>query len=138
MPRAEPSRIEWTEFCSGPNSSVWIHERCKKEIDDIPQKDRAKIQACMEEMYCTMESVGNIPKSKFNRNEGRHGSEKRLVQAFKSFQGRVYGVEGSIDGKRTFFASTAEIKKDNRADPAVLKRAAERISSVSEIKGAEV
>lgn len=129
---------EWNELFSGSNASVWVSARCLKEMLAFPAKDRAKIYACMSEMYCTMEDVSQIPTGKLNRNENRHGPKNRLVQAFKSYQCRVYGVEGSIQGKRAFFASCAIIKKDNKADRDTLKRAAERVDSVSQIKGAEV
>lgn len=129
MPPREPERLEWSRRFSGPNAEVWMHDRCAKEIVDL--ETRAKIEACMDKMYCQMERPELIPTSKLARNEGRHGPAKRLVQAFKSGNGRVYGVEGSIRGKRTFFAATAAVKKKRKADPEDLARAAERVASAA-------
>lgn len=129
----------WSKLYSGLNASVWVHKRCLKEMKDISSKDLAKIRATMEEMYCTMEEPGDISKERFNRSEGRHGPKDTLVQAFKAYQGRVYGVEGSIDGKRAFFASVAVVKKDNKADPDDLARAVDRVlETVDTIPGAKV
>jgi hypothetical protein len=96
-------------------------------------KARAKIEACMGKMYCQMERSDQVPPTKLNRNEGRHGPKKLLVQTFKSGQGRVYGVEGSIRGKRTFFAAVAAIKKKPKADPKDLSKAAERVATVPDV-----
>jgi hypothetical protein len=139
MASAETDDKTWSKWFGGPktNAEVWIHSKCRKELTDLDAKDRAKIEACMELMYCTFESPQDIPPKKFNRNEGRHGN--RLLQAFTEYQGRVYGAEGSINGKRTFFASYAAVKKKNKADPAVLKRAAERLGGVTDhVSGAVV
>jgi hypothetical protein len=94
-------------------------------------KQRAKIEA-MSKMYCQMERPEDIPSEKLNRNEGRHKVEEKeyRLQAFKNKQARVYGTEGSIRAKRTFFASCAAVKKTNKADPNELERAASRLVDV--------
>lgn len=129
MSRREPQNLTWSRRSTGPNAEVWMHERCIDEMKELG-KARAKIQACMDKMYCQMERSDQVPPAKLNRNEGRHGPNKLLVQAFKNGQGRVYGVEGSIRGKRTFFAALAVVKKKQKADPGDLSRAAERVASV--------
>lgn len=96
----------------------------------VEAKSAAKLQAVLTRMYCQY-GPDNIPggSERLNRNEGRHsvGGRKLMVWAFKDFQLRIYGVEGSVQGKRAFFASEVEPrKKKHGADPVQLKRAAER------------
>ena len=86
----------------------------------LPLRDQAKIQATMEKMYCTMENV-SIPPKKLNFDEGRHDGLQ--VWAFKEKQSRVYGVQGSINAKRTFFATNVAVKKAQKADPGDLSKA---------------
>src|SRR3954452_14271113 len=95
--KARPSAT-WAHRYSGPNAEVWMHEKCSEEIKDLGTA-QAPIEACMNKMYCKIENPASIPKSKLNRNEGRRGPKKLLIQAFKSKHGRVYGVEGSVHGK---------------------------------------
>ncbi len=63
-----------------------------------------------------------------------------MVWAFKHGQLRVYGVEGSVNGKRAFFASEVEPrKKQDGANQSQLKRAAERASELAKlINGAKL
>lgn len=139
MPSVESDDTEWVELFTGPNASVWVHNKCKKELEDLNTNDRAKIEACMKKMYCTMERPEDIPPSKLNPNEGRHSDGKReyRLQAFKSFQGRVYGAQGSINGKRTFFAACAAVKKRDRADTNEFERAVGRLrGAVETVPGA--
>lgn len=84
----------------------------------------------MNKMYCSVEKPSSIPKSKLNLNEGRHGPHKWMVQAFKNRHGRVYGIQGTVHGKRAFFAAVASEKKKGKADPADLERAAQRAADV--------
>jgi len=128
-PRDKVTATKWVQRFSGPNAQVWMHEKCREEIKDLGEA-RAPIEACMNKMYCQMENPNSIPKSKLNRNEGRHGARHLLVQAFKNKHGRVYGVEGSVRGKRAFFASLAGEKKKGKANPQDLERAAARVVDV--------
>lgn len=120
----------WTRLYNGPNADIWVHKRCLKEMEDLSAKDSAKIKATMSKTYCMMENPSQISPERLNRNEGRHGCLNLMVQAFKSHQGRVYGVEGSVYGNRVFFASSASVKKTDKADQDQLKRAAERAETV--------
>ena len=132
---------EWTLFCDGPVAEVWIHAKCREELADLGPKDRVKIEACMTDMYCQMENVGSIPAERLNRNEDRHkvGHEEVRLQAFKHFQGRVYGVQGNRRGKRAFFASCAAVKKKDRADARALEKAVRRLGSVPhQVAGATI
>jgi hypothetical protein len=120
MSEARADDEVWEKFCDGPVASIWMNKQCLAAFLSLPLRDRAKIQATMEQMYCTMENV-SIPLKKLNRNEGRHGGLQ--VWAFKEKQSRVYGVQGSINAKRTFFATNVAVKKSQKADPEELSKA---------------
>ena len=140
MAPRDSEQAEWTRFCEGPVAEVWIHEKCRKEMNKhLSDKDRSKIEACMKKMYCTMEHPEDISREKLNQNEGScklKGKDKR-VQAFKYYQGRVYGVQGAVNGKRAFFAACAAVKKDDLLDPNERDRVARRIeTSLGDVAGA--
>jgi hypothetical protein len=127
---------EWEQFCDGPNASVWMYSECLGDFRSLPIRDQAKIEATMKDFYCSMENA-SIPKKRLNLNEGRH--DRFLVQAFKADQSRVYGVAGSIDGKKSFFATNAATKKTNKADPSELTKAGRLAKNVGAlVNGAKV
>lgn len=127
---------EWKEFCDGPNASVWMHLECLVDFKRLPMRDQAKIEATMRDFYCSMENA-SVPKNRLNLNEGRH--DRFLVQVFKANQSRVYGVVGSINGKKSFFATNAATKKTNKADPNELTKAGRLAKNVGAlVNGAKV
>jgi hypothetical protein len=114
-----------------------MHRDCLESFKALlPARDRAKIEATMQDMFCTLESL-SIPSVRFNPNEGRH--DGHLVQVFKSNQARVYGVSGSILGKRAFFATNVAIKKSRKADPGDLLKAGRLAATIcAHVGGARV
>ncbi|MFN7496575.1 MAG: hypothetical protein ACK5XZ_09745 [Hyphomonadaceae bacterium] len=120
MSEARADDDVWEMFCDGPVASIWMNKHCLAAFLTLPLRDQAKIQATMEKMYCTMENV-SIPPKKLNFDEGRHDGLQ--VWAFKEKQSRVYGVQGSINAKRTFFATNVAVKKAQKADPGDLSKA---------------
>jgi hypothetical protein len=117
---------QWEQFCDGPNAAVWMQKECLKDFRDFPFRDQAKIESTMRDFFCSMENL-SIPK------------QRLLVQVFKSNQSRVYGVQGSINGKRTFFATNAVTKKTRKADPSELSKSARLAKKISAIvNGAKV
>lgn len=135
---SEPWRV-------GATCDVYWNESYEKDFRSrkVEPKSAAKLQAVLTRMYCE-HGPESIPggSERLNRNEGRHsvGGKRLLVWAFKDFQLRVYGVEGSVQGKRAFFASEVEPrKKVHGADQAQLKRAAERAQALAEsVEGASL
>ncbi|MCR9129439.1 MAG: hypothetical protein NXI12_07955 [Alphaproteobacteria bacterium] len=129
-------------WCVGATCDVYWNESYENEFRSrrVEPKSAAKLQAVLTRMYCE-HGPENIPggSERLNRNEGRYlvGGKRLLVWAFKDFQLRVYGVEGSVHGKRAFFASEVEPrKKKDGADQAQLKRAAERaVELAGSVKG---
>lgn len=130
---------------SGPVCDVYWNESYEKDFESNKTeiKSAAKVVVTLRRMYCA-HGPDNIAggSERLNRNEGRHsiGGKRLMVWAFKHYQLRVYGVEGSVNGKRAFFASEVEPKKKKTgADQAQLKRAAERALSLAEsIEGAKL
>lgn len=67
----------------------------------------------------------------FNANEGRTSKRNVLLQAFKAFKVRLYGFSTSVGGRRTFLIMDADpAKKQDKADPRILKRAKKRIDDL--------
>lgn len=141
MPTAESAPPAWSRLCAGPNADVWVHEKCAKEMLDIEARQRAHIRSSMEDFYCQMERPEQVPNSRLSRDEGSRkvGGREFRAQAFKNVQGRVYGVEGSINGKRVFFAACAAVKKTEKVDPSEVDRAIKRIQDVADcVPGAKL
>lgn len=67
----------------------------------------------------------------FNGNEGRTSRHNLMLMAFKTFKTRFYGFSASVGGKRTFvIVDTDPAKKQDKADPTILKRAKRRIDDL--------
>ncbi len=127
----------------GPAAVVFAYEGFEKALADASDRDVAKVDATLKKIYC---QKGFVPLPKrWNPDEHRHrvngtnGKELR-VQAVKGHQLRVYGVEGNYKGKKAFFISEVDArKKQNKADQALLKKAAQDAwDLVRGIFGAEI
>lgn len=95
----------------------------------------------MPKRFCRFENLADLTHEQFNSNEGDYkvGSKSIRMAAFKNFQLRVYGRVGSVDTVRAFFASGADLKKRDLAEPRVVQRAANRLSGIEEmIEGAKL
>lgn len=67
----------------------------------------------------------------FNGNEGRTSRHGMLLQAFKTFKVRLYGFSAGVGGRRTFVIVDADAaKKQDKADPKILKRAKQRVDDL--------
>jgi hypothetical protein len=115
MSSDDPAPPLWTRRYTGSVADVWMHEKCIEELEGLDKDERKKLIAIMSAMYTQMEKTSLLPPEKLKHNEGmaKAGGKERRVMAFKHHQGRVYGVEGSVNGKRVFFAATA-IKKQKK------------------------
>lgn len=129
----------------GDEADVYWNESYEGDFKTrkVDQQSAANIEATLRRMY-VRHGPADMPggRERLNRNEGRHlvDGKRVMVWAFKHRQLRVYGVEGSVNGKRAFFASEVEPrKKQDGANQAQLKRAAERADElVKRIKGARL
>jgi hypothetical protein len=82
------------------------------------------------EQWCDQRNL--LPKM-HNKNEGRTAKFNIRMEAFKSFKVRFYGFERSIDGQRIFIIADADpAKKQDKADPAILKRSKSRIDAIED------
>lgn len=138
------SRDPLKPWCVGEACDVYWNETYEKTfLKSGNPKDAAKIEATLKSMYAEG-GAENVPggTERLNTNEGRYSVEGKKVRvwAFKSFQLRVYGVEGSVNGKRAFFATEVDpAKKKPKADPGALQRAAIRsVELNSKIKGGKI
>lgn len=114
-------------WARGPAAVVFAYDGFESDFSQINERSRSKIEATIKEQYVQF-GPQNIHREKLNRNEGRHkiGGQEILVQAFKHYQARVYGVEGSCANRRAFFISAIDVaKKKDKADRQLLRRAAE-------------
>jgi hypothetical protein len=106
----------------------------KKEFDGLPEKFQARFIRIME-MWTERHA---LTKEQFNGNEGRaqRGDLNELIQAFKAFKVRLYGSVFEFQGLRGFFIVEIDTnKKQNKADPKVLKRAKDlTLDLVSELR----
>ncbi|RYZ72544.1 MAG: hypothetical protein EOP09_03065 [Proteobacteria bacterium] len=129
----------WTNWHGNKNTTaeVWGHPDLAKEYADLPVDAKATIRATMKQKFCKFEDDGAIPPTKLN-SEGRHGSKKIQLWAFKGPGGRVYGAKGTLNGKRAFFATNAAKKKKQKADQNDLDRAITRLADIAKIPGAEL
>ncbi|QUM73040.1 hypothetical protein [Sphingopyxis granuli] len=110
-----------------PGGRVAIRTVARKEYDALEDQKKGRLQAIMK-LWCEGRSL--TPKM-FNGNEGRTPRHNMLLQAFKTFKVRFYGFCCEIGGKRTFIIVDSDpAKKQDKADPAILKRAKRRIDDL--------
>lgn len=120
-----PKRKENVPWHDGEEACVFLTLKAEKDFRRLNMRAQAAIEATIIEQYCEF-GPQDIPREKLNRNEGRHSVDGNqiLVQVFKKYQARLYGVEGSLNGKRAFFATHALTKKKDGADVKELRKAA--------------
>lgn len=101
---------------------VAIDAHLMKELEEIDPKKLARLIRIME-LWCLGQQLSG---EQFNGNEGRarRGDLNVMLQAFKTHKVRLFGFVMSIDLKRTFLIVDLDpAKKQNKADPKILKRA---------------
>lgn len=106
---------------------VVIRRAVRKDYDALDDQKKGRLHAIMR-LWCEGRSV--TPQM-FNGNEGRTNGHNVLLQAFKTFRVRLYGFGGDVGGKRTFVIVDSDpAKKQDKADPKILKRAKRRIDEL--------
>jgi hypothetical protein len=109
---------------------VVIRRSIRKEYDSLDDRKKGKLNAIMR-LWCERGPQALTPEM-FNSNEGRTSQRSIMLQAFKTFKVRLYGFTGQVGSKRTFVIVDADpAKKQNRADPKILKRAKRRVDDLS-------
>jgi len=106
------------------DARVVIRRVMRKDFDTLDDQKRARLIAIMMR-WC--QGVG-MTREMFNANEGRTAKHNKMLQAFKAFKVRLYGISISVGDRRTFIIFDADTaKKQNKADPNILKRAKSRV-----------
>jgi len=113
-------------------SQVAVRRVIRKEYDSLAVEQRGRFKRIME-MWC---EGHKLPGSMFNYNEGRTPAEKLMLQAFKAFKIRLYGFCRIVGGVNTFIIVDIDpAKKQDKADPGILKRAKGRVDEIGKGKG---
>jgi hypothetical protein len=110
---------------------VVVRRVMRKIYDALADKQKGRFLGIMAR-WC--EDPRMLTPEMFNANEGRSPRRNVLLQALKIRKVRLYGFSRSIGRKRTFVIVDADpAKKQDKADPKVLKRAKGRIDVVIDI-----
>jgi hypothetical protein len=117
--------LQCRELASERGGAVVIREAVSDEFFGLEEQKQARLLRIME-LWC-----GNhrLTPEQFNGNEGRErrGNSNVLLQAFKTHKVRLYGTALTLEGRRTFAIVDVDgAKKQNKADPNILKRAKQR------------
>jgi hypothetical protein len=106
-------------LASSNGSSVAIVEKLWKYFTKkFPRQDQRSLVRWMKN-WCDGEH--HMPPERFKMLSKENGYR---IDEFKSYQSRAYGVATSISGKRIFVVTELDLKKQDVADPAAIKRAA--------------
>jgi hypothetical protein len=111
-------------------AQVAIARRLLPAYRGINDQKRGRFEAIMNR-WC--EEVPLTPEM-FNGNEGR-SSDGILIQAFKGFKIRLYGFVRQVRSVKSFLIVELDpAKKQDKADPKVLKRAKNRADEIGKGK----
>jgi hypothetical protein len=108
----------------GDDRRVVMSGGLDKEYRKIAVKDKASLRRWIENWCGDVD--GAIPDTRMKAQDRFSDVKERtvLVIAFKSYQARLYGFIRKVAEKETFFISAIDPdKKDDEADPKVLKKA---------------
>lgn len=112
-------------------SRVGIWRGIRDDFEALNDKNQGRFRRIME-LWCTNQ---RLTPEMFNANEGRSPQENILLQAFKAFKVRLYGFVRTVQGTKTFIVIDLDpAKKQDRADPGILKRARGRADEIGKRK----
>jgi hypothetical protein len=120
-------RIECDVLAERLGARVVIRWAIRKVYDGLDVRAVARLYRVMER-WC--EDPNLLTEDVFKGNEGRTPRHKMMLQAFKnkSAKVRLYGFSSSVANTKTFIIVDADVaKKQNKADPTILKRAKSRV-----------
>lgn len=136
--------IDLKPWADGDLACVFIAADARSEIEKVADtglreaRRCARVASLMSERYVVF-GPQNLDEDQYN-HEGKISIGQRGVRifAFKAHQFRLYGAEGSYLGKRAFFATHAVVKKQPKARPRDIRKAAERaLEFIDAIEGAQ-
>lgn len=118
-------RIECDVLAEHSGARVVIRRVMRKIYDALDDRAKARLERAMLR-WC--EDPALLTNEMFNGNEGHTPRHKEMLKAFKAFKVRLYGFSAAVGERRTFLIVDADpTKKQNKADPVILKRAKSRI-----------
>ncbi len=119
---------------SGKTARVAIDGALESDLAEIDERKMARLTRIME-----LWTAGHqLTAEQFNGNEGRakRGDLNVMMMAFKTHKVRLFGLVMRLDEMRTFLIVALDpAKKQNKADPKILKRAYERALDVTKEAG---
>ena len=119
--------IECDVLAEHSGARVVIRRAIGKVYDALDDRAQGRLSAVMKR-WCEDPSL--LTAEMFNGNEGRSSRHNMMLQAFKNNAAklRLYGFSFPVANKKTFIIVDADTaKKQNKADPKILKRAKSRI-----------
>lgn len=109
---------------------VVIRRVMRKVFDALTDKQKGRLLGIMSR-WC--EDPRSLHPDMFRPNEGRSSRHNTLLQAFKIRKVRLYGFGGTIGQKKTFIVVDADpAKKQDKADPKILKRSKARVDDITD------
>ena len=124
--------IECDVLAEHSGARVVIRRTLTKVWEALGDRTQARFEPIMKR-WCDGDKM--TPEM-FNHSEGRSSRHNIMLEAFKAFKVRLYGFSYAVGGKRTFIIVDADpAKKQNKADPKILKRAKSRIDDLLDEKG---
>jgi hypothetical protein len=124
--------IECDVLAEYSGARVVIRRVIRKAYDELDFQKQNRFTKTMQ-AWCDGDK---LTPEMFNYSEGRSPKNNIMLQAFKAFKVRLYGFQFAVDDKRTFIIVDADLaKKQNKADPNILKRAKSRIDGLLDEKG---
>jgi hypothetical protein len=127
--------IECDVLAEHSGARVVIRRVIRKVYDALDVRAQGRFLAVMKR-WC--DDPSQLTQDMFNGNEGRSSRRNIMLQAFKnnSAKVRLYGFSFPVADKKTFIIVDADTaKKQNKADPIILKRAKSRIDDLLDEKG---
>jgi hypothetical protein len=137
MPLKDDSleHIECDVLAEHSGARVVIRRVIRKVYDALDVRAQGRFLAVMKR-WC--DDPSQLTQDMFNGNEGRSPRHNIMLQAFKNNAAKVrlYGFSFSVADKKTFIIVDADTaKKQNKADPIILKKAKSRIDDLLDEKG---
>ncbi|MBN8808759.1 MAG: hypothetical protein J0I47_11100 [Sphingomonas sp.] len=108
-------------------AQVVIKRTMRKVYDALEDRAKGRFEAVMKR-WC--DNPSHLTTEMFNPNEGRSPRHNVMLQAFKnnSAKARLYGFAKAVSNRKSFIIIDADVaKKQNKADPNILKRAKGRV-----------
>jgi hypothetical protein len=120
-------QIECDVLAEYSGARVVIRRAIRKVWDALDDRAQARFSAVMKR-WC--DDASQLTSEMFNGNEGRTPKHDEMLRAFKNnaAKARLYGFSRAVSGIKTFVIVDADTaKKQNKADPIILKRAKSRV-----------